>query len=120
VTPAPYAAFVPRISSFYNMSRRVRLTLCRERLIVVDITTVEVIEDRTIRLWFSDASERVVDLSPFLWGPAFEEIAANDDLFNEVRIDPEIGTITWPNGADLDPDVLHGDFEPAYRSRSTT
>ena len=23
------------------------------------------------------------------------------------------GTICWPNGVDLDPDVLHGDFEPA-------
>ena len=51
---------------------------------------------------------------------ASEEIATNDDMFNEVRVDPEIGTITWPNGADLDPDVLHGDYEPAYRSRSTT
>ncbi|MFQ5932661.1 MAG: DUF2442 domain-containing protein [Nitrospiraceae bacterium] len=87
---------------------------------MVEITAVEVIEDRTVRLWFSDESERVVDLSPFLWGPAFEEIATNDALFDQVRVDPEIGTITWPNGADLDPDVLHGDYEPAYRSRSTT
>ncbi|MCH7584628.1 MAG: DUF2442 domain-containing protein [Acidobacteria bacterium] len=87
---------------------------------MVDITDVEVIEKRTVRLWFTDGSERVVDLSPFLWGSAFEEIAANDHLFNEVRVDPEIGTITWPNGADLDPDVLHGDYEPAYRPCSTT
>jgi hypothetical protein len=26
---------------------------------------------------------------------------------------PELGTVAWPNGADLDPLVLHGDFEPA-------
>ncbi len=25
--------------------------------------------------------------------------------------DPELGTVVWPNGFDLDPDVLHGDFE---------
>ena len=25
----------------------------------------------------------------------------------------ELGTIEWPNGAEVDPDVLHGDFEPA-------
>lgn len=87
---------------------------------MVDVTAVEVVADRTVRLEFSDGSVRIVDLSPFLWGPAFEEIATDDALFNEVRVDQEIGTITWPNGADLDPDVLHGDYEPARRSPSTT
>ena len=87
---------------------------------MVDITEVEVVRDRVVRLWFSDGSERVVDLSPLLWGPAFEEIANNDDQFAQIRVDPEIGTITWPNGADLDPDVLHGDQEPANPARSSS
>lgn len=87
---------------------------------MVNITAVEIIESRSVRLWFSDGSDRVVDLSPFLWGSAFADIAAKDDLFSEIRVDPEIGTITWPNGADLDPDVLHGDHESAHRVRSTT
>jgi hypothetical protein len=30
-----------------------------------------------------------------------------------VEIDPVAGTIRWPNGVDLDPDVLHGDHAPA-------
>ena len=81
--------------------------------IVVDITGVEVITDQIVRLWFSDESERVVDLAPFLWGPAFEAVAGSDELFNQISVDPDTGTISWPNGADLDPDVLHGDFEPA-------
>jgi hypothetical protein len=34
-------------------------------------------------------------------------------LFRQVRVDEELGTIVWPNGVDMDPDVLHGDFEPA-------
>ncbi len=78
---------------------------------MVEITAVEVIERRTVRLLFSDNSERVVDLAPFLWGPAFAEIAVDDDLFRRIRVDH--GTVGWPNGADLDPDVLHGDHEPA-------
>jgi hypothetical protein len=40
------------------------------------------------------------------WSPAHE-------LARKVRVDEELGTIVWPNGADMDPDVLHGDFEPA-------
>ncbi len=38
-------------------------------------------------------------------------IAKDDSLFAQVAVDPELGTITWPNGVDLDPDVLHGDYE---------
>ena len=81
--------------------------------IVVDVTDVKVIAGRTVHLWFTDGSERIIDLSPYLWGPAFETIVNNDEAFNEVSVDPATGTISWPNGADLDPDVLHGDFEPA-------
>jgi hypothetical protein len=80
---------------------------------MVDITEVEVLHDRVVRLRFSDGNERTIDLAPFLWGPEFEDIADSDDLFAEVRGDVGTGTIAWPNGADLDPDVLHGDFEPA-------
>jgi hypothetical protein len=87
---------------------------------MVDVTKVEVVKERTVRLWFSDGSERVVDLAPLLWGPVFEGIAKDDGLFGEVSVDPAIGTIVWPNGADLDPDVLHGDHEPAHPARSSS
>lgn len=85
---------------------------------MVDITNAEVLHDRVVRLWFSDGTERVVDLAPFLWGPAFARLAKDDDLFAQVKVDSETGTIAWPNGADLDPDVLHGDFEPAKPART--
>lgn len=80
---------------------------------MVDVTDVKVLRDRVVQLQFSDGTSRVVDLTPFLWGPAFEDIATDDGVFAQVKADPETGTIAWPNGADLDPDVLHGDFEPA-------
>jgi hypothetical protein len=28
-------------------------------------------------------------------------------FFAQVRVDPESGTIVWPNDTDLDPDVLY-------------
>ena len=33
--------------------------------------------------------------------------ARDPQMFAEVRVVPEWGTIAWPNGADLDPDVLY-------------
>jgi hypothetical protein len=78
---------------------------------VVAITEVEVIEDRTVSLTFSDGSTRVVDLTEWLWGPVFDPIAKDDDLFARVAVDPEQGAIVWPNGAHFEAEVLHGDYE---------
>jgi hypothetical protein len=73
---------------------------------LIEVTAVEVMAERTVRLAFNDGTERVVDLAPFLWGPVFEPIASDDELFARVRVDAELGTIVWPNGADLAPEAL--------------
>jgi hypothetical protein len=77
------------------------------------IVSVEPLAGFVLRLSFDDGAEREVDLERELWGPIFEPLRASPDLFRQVRVDEELGTIVWPNGADMDPDVLHGDFEPA-------
>lgn len=76
------------------------------------ICSVEIVHDRTVHLVFTDHSERNVDLTPLLWGPVFEEVRVNDIAFAALHVDPVLGTLAWPNGADLDPDVLHGDAPP--------
>lgn len=76
------------------------------------IRTVQPLEGFLLRLSFDDGTEREVDLEHELWGPVFEPLRADPELFRQVRVDEELGTIVWPNGADVDPDVLHGDFEP--------
>jgi len=67
----------------------------------------------TVRLAFSDGSEKVIDLAPYLRGPIFEPLVADPVLFRSVHVDPELGTIVWPNGADIDPDVLYHGLTPA-------
>jgi hypothetical protein len=79
---------------------------------MVAITHVEPLEGYTLRLQFDDGSDRVVDLSDVLWG-AMGEPLRDTEYFRLVRVDPELRTIVWPNGFDLDPDVLHGDYDPA-------
>jgi len=60
----------------------------------------------TLRVEFDDATEQVIDFTPVLAGELFgplRELA----VFNQVRIDPEVKTLVWPNGADFDPATLH-------------
>ncbi len=59
----------------------------------------------TVIVLFGDGTVRVVDLEPLLNGPIFDELAA-DGEFQKLYVDPELRTIVWPNGADLDPDVV--------------
>jgi len=73
---------------------------------MVRIRGVETLGGFRVRLSLTDGSTREVDLDPYLHGPVFEPIRADPAYFQAVRVDQELGTIVWPNGADIDPDVL--------------
>jgi hypothetical protein len=45
-------------------------------------------------------------------GRGFEPLRRDPALFRGVRVDEALGTVVWPNGADLDPDVLLLALEP--------
>ena len=60
----------------------------------------------TLRVGFSDGAEQVIDFLPVLAGELFGPLR-DLALFNQVRIDPEVHTLVWPNGADFDPATLH-------------
>jgi hypothetical protein len=76
---------------------------------MVRVTGVELLGDYRLGLAFDDGTRRVVDLSDELSGPIFEPLR-NPSLFRQVRLDPELRTIVWPNGADLAPETLHDGF----------
>jgi hypothetical protein len=71
---------------------------------------VEVRPPHGLHLSFDDGLIRDVDLADELWGPVFEPL--KDPAFF-ARVSVGHGTVVWPNGVDLDPLVLRGDFEPA-------
>ena len=76
---------------------------------MVRVKSVKILEGFRVRLMFTDETEREVDLEPFFKGPVFEPLRTDQAKFGEVRVDPELGTLVWPNGADVCPDVLvHG------------
>ena len=55
---------------------------------------------------FTDGTRQEIDFRPVLHGALFGPLR---DLatFNAVALDQEVGTLTWPNGADFDPATLH-------------
>jgi len=70
----------------------------------------------TLRIGFDDSTERSIDFQPVLAGELFGPLR-DLTVFNQVRIDPEVHTLVWPNGADFDPATLH-DW-PAYAQELT-
>ncbi|HYM54020.1 MAG TPA: DUF2442 domain-containing protein [Solirubrobacteraceae bacterium] len=81
-----------------------------------DVTSVEVIGEHRLHLAFDDGTVGEVDFSEREWRGVFEPLR-DPDYFARVTVDPEAGTITWPNGVDMAPEPLYAE---ASRSRSRT
>jgi len=60
------------------------------------------------RLWlrFHDGTVGTINLATELWGPMFESLK-DPGLFVQASVDPELETVTWPNGVDLAPEFLY-------------
>jgi hypothetical protein len=59
-----------------------------------------------LRVRFDDGTERSIDFQPVLHGELFTPLR-DLAIFRQVRVDPEVQTLVWPNGADFDPATLH-------------
>lgn len=66
----------------------------------------EVVAPYTLRIAFDDDSVQTIDFWPLLRGELYGPLR-DLNLFNQVRLDAEAGTLVWPNGADFDPATLH-------------
>ena len=84
---------------------------------MVRVRSVQVLEGFRVRLVFTDGSAKTLDLAPYLNGPMFAPLK-DPAKFREVRVDPELETIVWPNGADICPDVLYHGRIPASPEKS--
>lgn len=81
---------------------------------MIRIRSAEPLEAYRVRLEFTDGKKKTVDLGPYLHGPIFEQMRSNPEAFCSLRVDHLLGTIVWPNGADVDPDVLYEGLAPAW------
>jgi len=70
------------------------------------IASFDTVGPYTLRIGFDDGTERTIDFLPVLAGELYAPLR-DLTLFDAVKIDPEIHTLVWPNGADFDPATLH-------------
>jgi len=72
-----------------------------------DIVEVTALEGLRLHVRFEDGAEGDVDVAALV--PLSGVFAPLEDAsyFALVTVDKELGTICWPNGADIDPLVLY-------------
>lgn len=77
-------------------------------MFLIDVITVNALPGRKMELTFEDGLHAVVEMDRVVisytgvFAPLLDE-----SYFQRVKVDPELGTIVWPNGADVCPDVLY-------------
>ena len=70
------------------------------------VTSFQIVGPYKLQITFDDRTEQTIDFEPALGGELYRPLR-NLQIFNQVRLDPEVHTLVWPNGADFDPATLH-------------
>lgn len=60
--------------------------------------------DYRVHVRFGDTLEADIDFSDFLWG-YYHAPLKDKALFAQVRVNPEVHVLEWPNGADMAPEI---------------
>lgn len=74
---------------------------------LVDIVKARATGDRRLFVRFSDGAAGEIDLTSFVRFDGVFASLLDPAVFAQARVNAELGTVVWPNGADLCPDVLH-------------
>jgi hypothetical protein len=72
------------------------------------VTQVRHIGEYRLELTFTDGTRGELDFKERVVGRGGVFTSLQDiEFFKQVRVDPEAGTIVWPNEVDFCPDVLY-------------
>jgi hypothetical protein len=70
------------------------------------VESFQIVGKYQLHVRFSDHSAQTIDFETVLAGELFGPLR-DLAVFNGVRVDEEVHTLVWPNGADFDPATLH-------------
>lgn len=91
-----------------------------------DVVSVQPLSGHRLRLSFDDGVEGIVNVAEMVQFTGVFEPLRDPAFFDQVKVNPELGTVQWPNDADLDTDVLYAKVtgvpipEYAHASRRTS
>ena len=83
----------------------------------IRVVAAQPLQGFRVLLTFENGARREIDLEPYFRGPIFEVLRNDAAQFRAIRIAG--GTISWANGADIDPDVLYYGLKPACAAAPT-
>jgi Protein of unknown function (DUF2442) len=72
-----------------------------------DVVEIRLLGGYRVHLRFEDGVEGDLDLGRIIRFEGVFEPLRDEREFAKVRVHPDLGTIVWPNGADIDPVVLY-------------
>lgn len=89
-----------------------------------DVVYVKSLGDFLLLIRFEDGVEGQINVAGLVDFRGVFAPLQERAFFEQVRVEPDLGTIVWPNGADLDPVVLYSlvtgeplpDFSPTWAS----
>ncbi len=73
---------------------------------ILHVTHAKYVGDYRVEVAFNDGRKGVADLSGLLRGAILKPLK-DKSLFSQLRVDEELETIAWPNGADLAPEYIY-------------
>lgn len=90
----------------------------KKSLISHRVKSFKIIAPYTIKVKFEDGTSQEIDFQSVLGLGMFSPLR-DLEFFKKVFISDGIATLTWPNGADFNPDHLYhwSDYEDLYLKR---
>ncbi len=73
---------------------------------IYKVISCKIIAPYTLQIHFDDITIQTINFQSVLAGEMYGPLI-KIELFNQVKIDPEVHTLVWPNGADFNPATLH-------------
>ncbi len=87
----------------------------KKSLIKHSVKSFEIVAPFTLKINFEDNTSRTINFEP-ITGYGMYRALRDPEFFNKVFISDGIPTLTWPNGADFNPDHLYNwpEYEKLY------